>query len=69
MKVRKALVVWFDDKTKLSDISQYFKMENNKRAYQTFWIRNIMASREVWEFYGRLSTERRMRKTRTLSGR
>lgn len=58
LKFWKALVVWSDDDTKLSDISRYFNMGNKKRAYQASWIRNIMASREVWEFYGRPPRER-----------
>ena len=28
-------------------------MGNKMNAYQASWIRNIMASRDVWEFYGR----------------
>ena len=58
LKVWKALVVWSDDETRLSDISRYFNMGNKKRAYQASWIRNIMASRAVWEFYGRPPKER-----------
>jgi hypothetical protein len=58
LKVWKALVVWSDNETRLSDISRYFNMGNKKRAYQASWIRNIMASREVWEFYGRPPRER-----------
>lgn len=58
LKVWKALVVWSDNETRLSDISRYFNMGNKKRAYQASWIRNIMASREVWEFYGRPPKER-----------
>ena len=58
LKVWKALVVWSDDETRLSDISRYFNMNNKKRAYQASWIRNIMASRDVWEFYGRPPKER-----------
>ena len=58
LKVWKALVVWSDNMTRLSDISRYFNMGNKKRAYQASWIRNIMASREVWEFYGRPPKER-----------
>ena len=34
LKVWKALVVWSDDETRLSDISRYFHMGNKKRAYQ-----------------------------------
>ena len=58
LKVWKALVVWSDNMTRLSDISRYFNMGNKKRAYQASWIRNIMASREVWEFYERPPKER-----------
>jgi hypothetical protein len=58
LKVWKALVVWSDNETILSDISRFFNMGNKKRAYQASWIRNIMASREVWEFYGRPPKER-----------
>ena len=58
LKVWKAMVVWSDDDTKLSDISRYFNMGNKKKAYQCSWIRNIMASRAVWEFYGRPPRER-----------
>ena len=54
----KGLVVWSDDETKLSDISRYFNMKNKKRANQTSRTRNIMASRAVWEFYGRPPKER-----------
>lgn len=58
LKVWNALVVWSDDDTRLSDISRYFNKNNKQRAYQASWIRNIMASREVWEFYGRPPRER-----------
>jgi len=58
LKTWRALVVWSDDDTKLSDISRYFNMGNKKRAYQASWARNIMASREVWEFYDRPPKER-----------
>ena len=58
LKVWKALVVWSDNETVLTDISRFFNMGNKKRAYQASWIRNIMASREVWEFYGRPPRER-----------
>src|ERR1700738_293775 len=58
LKVWKALVVWSDDETRLSDISRYFNMGNKKKAYQASRIRNIMASRDVWEFYGRPPKER-----------
>ena len=58
LKVWKALVVWSDNETVLTDISRFFNMGNKKRAYQAYWIRNIMASREVWEFYGRPPRER-----------
>ena len=58
LKVWKALVVWSDNETILTDISRFFNMGNKKRAYQASWIRNIMASREVWEFYGRPPKER-----------
>ena len=53
LQVWKALVVWLDDKTRLSDISCYFNMNNKKQVYQASWISNIMASQEVWDFYGR----------------
>ena len=33
LKVWKALVVWSNDETRLSDISRYFNMGNKKRAY------------------------------------
>ena len=46
-------MVGTDGKTTVNDISRYFNMENKKRAYQASWIRNIMASRGVWEVYGR----------------
>ena len=52
LKVSKALVVWSDDKIRVSDISRYFNMGNKKQTYQASWIRNIMASQEVWKFYG-----------------
>lgn len=39
-------------------ISKYFDMYNKKKAYQTSWIWNIMALREVWAFYGRPPNER-----------
>lgn len=58
LKVWKALVVWSDNETILSDISRYFNMGNKKQPYQASWIRNIMASRSVWEFYGRPPKER-----------
>lgn len=58
LKVWKALVVWSDDEKRLSDISRYFNMGNKKMPYQASWIRNIMASRAVWEFYGRPPKER-----------
>ena len=58
LKVWKALVVWSDNETVLTDISRFFNMGNKKRAYQASWIRNIMASREVWEFYGRPPREK-----------
>ena len=58
LKWWKAVVVWSDDETRLSDISRYFNMGNKKRAYQTSWIRNIMASRAVWELYGKPPKER-----------
>ena len=50
-------MVWSDDETRLSNISRYFNM-GNKRAYQASWIRNIMVSREMWEFFGRPPKER-----------
>ena len=58
MKVWNAIVVWSDIQTVLTDISRFFNMGNKKRAYQTSWIGNIMASREVWEFYGKPPKER-----------
>ena len=58
VQVWKALVVWSDSETILSDISRYFNMGNKIKAYQCSWIRNIMASRDVWEFYGRPPKER-----------
>lgn len=58
LKVWKALVVWSDNDTLLSDISRFFNMGNKKKAYQASWIRNIMASRTVWEVYGRPPKER-----------
>jgi hypothetical protein len=58
VKVWDALVVWSDDETRLSDISRYFNKTNKLRPYRTSWIRNIMASREVWEFYERPKKER-----------
>lgn len=68
LKVQKPLVVWSDNETKLNDISRYFNMGNKKRAYLTFWIKNIMASREVWEFYGKLPKQGEPW-TKTPSGR
>lgn len=50
LKVWKAFVVWCDNMRRLSDISRCFNM-GNKRAHPASWIRNIMASREVWEFF------------------
>ena len=58
LKCWKALVVWSDNETILSDISRFFNMGNKRRTYQASWIRNIMASRSVWEFYGRPPKER-----------
>lgn len=58
LKKWKALVVWSDNETMLSDISRYFNKGNKKRAYQASWIRNIMASRSVWEFYEKPPKER-----------
>jgi hypothetical protein len=58
VKVWSALVVWFDNDTLLSDISRYFNSINKIKTYQASLIRNIMASREVWEFYGRPPKER-----------
>ena len=69
MKVWKALVVWSSDKTRLSDISRYFNMGTKKRAYQTFWIKNIMVCREVWEFYGMPLKEQENAKTKIPSER
>lgn len=57
LKVCKALV-WSDKDTTLSDISRYFNMGNKKKTYQASWIWNIMASRAVWEFYGRPPKQR-----------
>lgn len=57
-KVWNALVVWSENETILSDISRFFNMGNKQKAYQPSWIRNIMASREVWEFYGKPPKER-----------
>lgn len=58
LKIWKALVVWSDNETILSDISRYFNMGNKRRAYQASWTQNIIASRAVWEFYGRPPKER-----------
>ena len=58
LKTWKALVVWSDDDTKLNDISRFFNMGNKTKAYQASWIRNIMASRDVWVHYGRPPRER-----------
>ena len=58
LKTWKALVVWSDDNTRLSDISRYFNMGNTTRAYQAPWARSIMTSRNVWEFYERPKRER-----------
>jgi hypothetical protein len=58
VKVWRALVVWSDEDTLLSDISRYFNSINKIKNYQASWIRNIMASREVWEVYGRPSKAR-----------
>ena len=70
LKWWKALVVWSDDETRLSDISRYFNMGNKKRAYQAFWIRNIMASRAVWELYDKPPPRsKKMLRTRIPSGR
>ena len=54
----KALVVWSDNDNMLSDISRFFNMGNKIRAYQASWIKNIMASRTVWETYGKPPRER-----------
>jgi hypothetical protein len=64
VKVWSALVVWSDEDTLLSDISRYFNSINKIKNYQASWIRNIMASREVWEFYGRPPKERDNAKTK-----
>ena len=58
LKWWKALVVWSDEPMRLNDISRFFNMGNKKKAYQAFWIRNIMASINVWEFYGMPPRER-----------
>jgi hypothetical protein len=59
VKVWSALVVWSDNDTLLNDISRYFNSINKIKNYQATWIKNIiMASREVWEFYGRPPKER-----------
>ena len=58
LKVWNALVVWSDDETRLSEISRYFNKNNKQQAYQALWIRNIMASQDVWEFYSRPPKER-----------
>ena len=58
LKVWNVIVVWSDIEIVLTDISRFFNMRNKKRTYQASWIRNIMASREVWEFYGRPPKER-----------
>lgn len=52
LNVWKALVIRFDDESKLSDISRYFNTWNKKKAYRASQMRKIMASREVQEFYG-----------------
>ena len=64
VKVWDALVVWSDDETRLSDISRYFNKTNKLRPYQASWIRNIIASREVWDFYARPERERENAKTK-----
>jgi hypothetical protein len=58
LKVWDALVVWSDNETMLSDISRYFNSTNMVKLYQPSWIRNIIASRDVWEFYKRPPRER-----------
>jgi hypothetical protein len=58
LKVWNAIVVWSDSEIVLTDISRFFNMENKKRTYQASWIRNIIASREIWEFYGKPPKER-----------
>ena len=64
VKVWDALVIWSDDETRLSDISRYFNKTNKLRPYQASWIRNIIASREVWDFYARPERERENAKTK-----
>ena len=58
LKVWKAMVVWFDNETVLSDISWFLNMGIKNRAYQASKIRDIMASKDVWEFYDRPPKER-----------
>ncbi len=58
LKKWKALVVWDSDDTRLSDISRYFNRGNKTKAYQASWVRNCMASRAVWEHYGKPARER-----------
>lgn len=69
LKIKKTLVVWSKDETRLSDISWYFNMGNKKMMYQTSLIRNIKTSREVWEFYGRPPKKGIMPKTTIPSRR
>jgi hypothetical protein len=56
--VSNALVVWSDNETILNDISRFFNIGNKKSVYQPLWIRNIIASREVWKCYCRCPKER-----------
>jgi hypothetical protein len=58
LKVWKAYVVWLDNDITLGDISKYLNLGNKKRAYQTSWIRNIMAYQKVWEVYVKPTWER-----------
>jgi hypothetical protein len=58
VKTWEALVVWSDNDGMLCDISRYFNSLNKIKAYQASWIQNIIASRDVWEHYGRPARER-----------
>jgi hypothetical protein len=58
VKIWNALIVWSDNETMLSDISRFFNSLNKITVYQASWIRNIIASKDVWEFYVRPPKEK-----------
>lgn len=59
----------FVNETKLNDLLRYFNMRNKMRAHHAFWNINIMASQEVWEFYGKPPKKRENAKDKNPSGR